>query len=132
MHEWSLAQSVFYTALAYKEQKHLGGITEINVVVGELQQINRGIFESALNEMSAKEGMTPKINVEIEKAIMKCKTCGDEWGLDDVPGEWKHEDAESMHLHPEVVHTLLKCPKCGSSDFEVTKGKETRIKSIRG
>jgi hydrogenase nickel incorporation protein HypA/HybF len=42
------------------------------------------------------------------------------------------EVSESIHFIPEVAHSYLKCPKCGSSDFEFMKGRGVWLASIKG
>ncbi|MGF3554898.1 MAG: hydrogenase/urease maturation nickel metallochaperone HypA [Thermoplasmatota archaeon] len=51
MHEWALAESVLTAALEEAEKKKLKKITEINITIGELQQIEKDIFKFALNQI---------------------------------------------------------------------------------
>ncbi len=39
---------------------------------------------------------------------------------------------ESIHFIPEVAHTYIKCPKCGSPDFEIIKGRGIWLEKIKG
>ena len=74
-------------------------------------------------------GLNLKFKFKKEKAVFKCKRCGEEWefgteGLGD-------DEKESMHFLPETVHAFVKCPKCGSPDFIIKKGRGVWV-SIRG
>ncbi|MDH5187030.1 MAG: hydrogenase/urease maturation nickel metallochaperone HypA, partial [candidate division WOR-3 bacterium] len=50
MHEWSLAEAVVATAIRAAEKEGLKEIIEIKIKLGELQQIEKEIFEFALKE----------------------------------------------------------------------------------
>ena len=39
---------------------------------------------------------------------------------------------EAIHFVPEIAHTYIKCPKCGSPDFEVVQGRGVWLESIKG
>ncbi|MDR0318462.1 MAG: hydrogenase maturation nickel metallochaperone HypA, partial [Nitrososphaerota archaeon] len=39
---------------------------------------------------------------------------------------------EAIHFVPEAAHTFIKCPKCGSPDFEITSGRGIWLDSIQG
>ncbi|MBL7075500.1 hydrogenase maturation nickel metallochaperone HypA, partial [candidate division KSB1 bacterium] len=45
MHEWALAEAVISTALEVSKKEKLKKITKIKLMMGELQQIDREIFE---------------------------------------------------------------------------------------
>jgi len=133
MHEWSLAQAVIYTAIEYQKKKKLKQITELEIKMGELQQIDIEIFKFALREIvQLKKMMGTKIKIETEKAVLKCRVCGYKWNFSDSTKKLNKDEAEFIHFIPEVAHIYLRCPKCKSPDFEVTKGRGVWVSSIEG
>ncbi|MDI6839638.1 MAG: hydrogenase nickel incorporation protein HypA [bacterium] len=139
MHEWALAEAVVSTALGVAEKEKLKRIDKIKIKMGELQQIDTEIFRFALKEIVQCRGLinqtpTPlrkaKIEIGTEKAILKCRVCEHNWAFGDM--ELNDEESESIHFVPEVAHAYIKCPKCGSPDFEFIKGRGIFIESIEG
>ena len=37
---------------------------------------------------------------------------------------------EAIHFLPEVAHSFISCPSCGSADFRVDRGRGLTISSI--
>lgn len=105
-------------------------ISEVNIRIGELQQIDLEIFELALSEVARPLWGEIRFNVEFEKAGFKCRACGTEWPFD--PGNLDADVKEAIHVIPEVAHAFLKCPKCGSSDFEIDKGRGIWVEGVKG
>lgn len=131
MHEWALAEGVIFTALKAAEKKGAGKITKIRVRVGELQQIDEEVFESALREISrrtAAEGA--KIEIGREKSTLKCSACGHEWSFEESRERLGPEESEAIHFLPDIVSVYIRCPKCGSPDFRVKKGRGVIVDSI--
>ena len=48
MHEWALAEAVITAAQQIAEKEKLKEIKEVNIKIGELQQVERDIFRFAL------------------------------------------------------------------------------------
>ncbi|MDH5684912.1 MAG: hydrogenase nickel incorporation protein HypA [candidate division WOR-3 bacterium] len=135
MHEWSLAEAVVATAVRVAEKEGLKEIIEIKIKLGELQQIEKEIFEFALKEITKQE--SPLLNrtgieIEMEKAILKCRVCGKEWSFSDATKEISGDEAEFIHFLPDVAHVYIGCPKCKSPDFEIIQGRGVWIDSIEG
>jgi len=131
MHEWALADGILKTALEFAKEHRAKSVKRVTIVLGELQDVEREIVEFALNEM--KKGTfaeNAEFSFEEEEAIFKCRNCGYTWKLKDVEGELNGEIREDIHFVPEVVHTFLSCPNCGSRDFEVVKGRGVYISEI--
>ncbi|MCR6622962.1 MAG: hydrogenase/urease maturation nickel metallochaperone HypA, partial [archaeon YNP-LCB-024-027] len=71
-----------------------------------------------------------EFKIEIDEAEMMCRKCGYKWKF---RSEGLSEDVkEAIHFIPEVAHTFMRCPKCGSPDFEVISGRGVWIESISG
>jgi hydrogenase nickel incorporation protein HypA/HybF len=133
MHEWALAEAVIATAVEESQKEGMTEITEITVLIGELQQIEFEPFTFALDEITQRHGkllQNAQVKLEDEPAIFKCRVCGTEWnyqraGLDEAEGE-------AVHFAPEVVHAYMRCPKCKSPDFKVVQGRGVTIQRIKG
>lgn len=133
MHEWSLAQAVIYTAIKYQKKERLKEVSELEIKMGELQQIDVEIFKFALKEIvQSKKMMGMKIKIKTERAVLKCRVCGYQWNFTDSTKRLNKDKAELIHFIPEVVHVYLRCPKCKSPDFEIAKGRGVWISSIKG
>jgi len=112
------------------EKEGLKEVTEVNIKVGELQQVELDIFEFALSQLKSTKFKNAKFNIEIEKARLKCRVCDNQWVFSkERLGE---NAAEAIHFIPEIAHTYIKCPKCGSPDFEILQGRGVWLESIKG
>ena len=135
MHEWALAESILSATLEEAEKEKLKTIDEIKIGIGELQQIERDIFEFALEEIiKSKDNKLKnvKINIETEKSSLKCKSCEHTWKFSDMKKKLNEDESEAIHFIPEVAFVHTRCPKCGSPDFEITTGRGVSIISIKG
>ncbi|MDK6029099.1 hydrogenase nickel incorporation protein HypA [Ignisphaera sp. 4213-co] len=126
MHEWALAESVILTVLEKAKSENKNIVETVEIVIGELQEIDKDIFEFALNELKTlaeKENNVVIKNLKIveEKAMFKCNRCNYVWSLDEVNIDSFAK--ESIHFIPEVAHSYIQCPKCGSHDFEIIQGR---------
>jgi hydrogenase nickel incorporation protein HypA/HybF len=135
MHEWALAESILSATLEEAEKEKLKTIDEIKIGIGELQQIERDIFEFALEEIiKSKDNKLKnvKISIETEKSTLKCKSCEHTWKFSDMKKKLNEDESEAIHFIPEVAFVHTRCPKCGSPDFEITTGRGVSIISIKG
>jgi len=133
MHEWALADSVITSALDFSKKEKLKKISQVNIVFGELQNIDKEIFMFAIEELlksANKIISSSKFKISNESAKFKCKVCLTEFTLNQV--KKTEDEAEYIHFIPEMAHTYLKCPKCKSPDFDLIAGRGVSIKSIKG
>jgi hydrogenase nickel incorporation protein HypA/HybF len=132
MHEWALAESIISTAIQFADKENLKNIYEINIKIGELQQVERDILRFALKEITRSEDRLKKvrINIKTEKSLLRCKSCENEWTFRDL--KLKEEELEAIHFLPEVAFAYMRCKKCRSPDFEIVRGRGVSITSIRG
>ena len=131
MHEWALAEGTIQTVVEFAKNNNAKKVVKIVIVLGELQDIEREIVEYALNQLkSGTVADEAKIEFETEEALFKCRACGYEWNLKKISKKLNPEIREDIHFVPEVVHSFLTCPNCGSRDFEVVKGRGIYIKEI--
>lgn len=133
MHEWAIAEAVVVTAAKAADREGLTKVTEIVVSLGDLQQIDREVFEFALTSMMTpyKElMMDTRLSFIREPARLKCRACGHEWEWNNVRLDKNAEEA--IHFVPEMAHTYLRCPKCKSPDFEIIQGRGVWVDSVIG
>jgi len=130
MHEWALAEAVISTASQIAEKEGVKEVTEVKIKVGELQQIELDILEFALSQIKTSKFENAKFAIETTRAELRCRVCENQWVFDKE--KLDADTAEAIHFVPEIAHTYIKCPKCGSPDFEILKGRGIWLESIRG
>jgi len=130
MHEWALAEAVISTVSQIAEKEGLKEVAEVEIKVGELQQIELDILEFALSQLKTLKLKNAKFHIKTVKAELKCRVCGHKWIF--RKEKMNEEIAEAIHFVPEIAHTYIKCPKCGSPDFEILKGRGIWLESVRG
>ena len=130
MHEWALAESVISAASQIAEKEDLIEVTEVNIRLGELQQVELDIFRFALTQLRPQKLKDTKFNIEKTEAELKCRACGHQWKL--ARTNLDEETSEAIHFVPEIAHAYIKCPRCGSPDFEILQGRGIWIESIKG
>jgi hydrogenase nickel incorporation protein HypA/HybF len=130
MHEWALAEAVIAAASQEAEKGGLKEVREVKIKVGELQQIELDVLEFALSQLKSAKFKHTKFSIEVAKAELKCRVCSYKWFF---KREKMDENAvEAIHFVPEIAHTYIKCPKCGSPDFEILEGRGIWLESIKG
>jgi len=130
MHEWALAEAVIATANQIAKKEKIKKVTEITIKIGQLQQVERDIFRFALKQLKPVEFKNVKFHIKTAKTKLKCRVCGKAWVFNKK--KLDKEIAEAIHFVPEVAHTYIKCPKCGSPDFEIEEGRGVWLDSIQG
>jgi hydrogenase nickel incorporation protein HypA/HybF len=130
MHEWALAEAVITTAKQIAEKEGLRQVTEVTVKIGELQQVEREIFRFALQQLKPAMFKNAKLHITSAKTTLKCRACGHKWLF--KKQKLNKSTAEAIHFVPEVAHAYIKCPKCGSPDFEIIKGRGVWLENIKG
>ncbi len=130
MHEWALAEGVIKTADKFAEDQGMEEVTEVKIMIGELQQVEHDIIEFALDQLRTQRLKGAKFVIEAVPARFKCRKCSHEWQLETQ--KLDKETGEAIHFVPEMAHVYLKCPACGSPDFEVTEGRGVWLASMKG
>lgn len=132
MHEWSLAEAVLKSSIKEAKKRNLKKLTEVKIVLGDLQGIEEEIVKFGLDNLK-KDTMAEEANFIFikEDAVFQCRNCQNTWNLKEAN---LHDETmkESIHFVPEVVHSFIRCPRCGSPDFEVVKGRGIYIDEITG
>ncbi len=135
MHEWALAESILVAAVEAAEKEKLKTITEIKIGIGELQQIEQDVFEFALEEIIKTQDeqlKNVKIIIDTIKSTLQCQSCEHIWKFSDMKKKLSEDEGEAIHFIPEVAFVHMRCPKCGSPDFEIKKGRGVSITAITG
>jgi len=130
MHEWALAEAVISAVSQIAEKEGLQEVKEVKVKVGELQQIELDILRFAFSQLKTAKFKSATFIIETKKAEFRCRVCQKKWIFD--TRKLDTETAEAIHFVPEIAHTYIKCPNCGSPDFEIVKGRGIWLESIRG
>jgi hydrogenase nickel incorporation protein HypA/HybF len=130
MHEWALAEVVITAARQIAEKEKLREVKEVTIKVGELQQIEEGILRFALSQLKPASFKNAKFRITKAKTTLKCRVCENTWLF--RKNKLDESTAEAIHFVPEVAHVYIKCPKCGSPDFEITEGRGVWLENIKG
>jgi len=130
MHEWALAEAILASAKEIAETEKLKEVTEVTIRVGELQQVEPAILRFALFQMKSELLSNAKFRILKAKTTLKCRVCGTTWQFN--LKKLDKTTAEAIHFVPEVAHTYIKCPKCGSPDFEIVSGRGVWLENIKG
>jgi hydrogenase nickel incorporation protein HypA/HybF len=130
MHEWALAEAVMKAAQEIADKEGLKQVTEIHIKIGELQDVERQIFRFALSQLKPDRFKKAKFRISKAKATLKCRVCGNTWFFEKK--KLDKDTAEAIHFVPEVAHTYIKCPKCGSPDFEIAIGRGVWLEGLKG
>ena len=130
MHEWALAEAVIRATQQIAEKEKLREIKEVEIKIGELQQVERDIFRFALSQLKPANFKCTRFRLSKAKTKLKCRVCERTWLF--RRSKLDEDKAEAIHFVPEVAHSYIKCPKCGSPDFEISKGRGVWLENIKG
>jgi hydrogenase nickel incorporation protein HypA/HybF len=130
MHEWALAEAVVTAVSKIATKEGLEEIKEIIVKIGELQQVEEDILIFAFNQLKKDLFKNTKFHIEKAKTKLECRVCGIKWVF--KKQNLNENTMESIHFVPEVAHAYIKCPKCGSPDFEIIEGRGIWLEEIKG
>lgn len=135
MHELALADSVVKAALQAADRSGMERIERVIVKVGELQAIERDLFEySLVNVVPLQDQRLQGVEFDVieEKVRFRCRSCGHEYGRDDVDIDADGDEGEAVHFIPELSHAFARCPECRSPDFDITQGRGITLERIEG
>lgn len=130
MHEWALIEAVLAAASEAAEKEGLRQVSEVSLKVGELQGVDLEVLAFAFEQLSSGKFKKAVLKMETVKAEFKCRVCGHRWVF--CREKLDEDTAEAVHFVPEAAHAFIKCPKCGSPDFEVVEGRGVWLTSIKG
>lgn len=131
MHEMALAEGVVATALDIARER--GRLRRVVVTIGELQRIEPELFDQCLEAVRpADEPLLRDVEISLrtEPVGLRCRACRRDYGLDDLASPLDADELEAIHFVPELAHSYISCPGCGSPDFEVTAGRGVWVERI--
>lgn len=135
MHELALADSVVKAAVRAADDAGLNRIDRIVVKVGELQQIEKDLFEySLVNVVPAQDSRLDGVVFDVadEPVQLECRACGNSYGRAEIDLDSDGDDGEAVHFIPELAHAFARCPSCGSPDFDISAGRGITLERIEG
>lgn len=139
MHELSMASGVVEYALSEASRQKAKKVTEIDLEVGELSQVDVGAFSEALSLLLSGPVLKGcNVKVEVAKASFECRKCSSLFDMDVVRKELagvsddllvREPDSKEVPLHflPQLYSAFVRCPGCGSSDVTVTSGEDIHV-----
>jgi hydrogenase nickel incorporation protein HypA/HybF len=130
MHEWALAEAVIAAAQQIAEKEKLKEVKEVVIKIGELQQVEEDILRFALLQLKPANFKNAEFHIAKAETTLKCRVCGHTWLF--KKQKLDEDTAEAIHFVPEVAHAYIRCPKCGSPDFEITEGRGVWLENIKG
>jgi hydrogenase nickel incorporation protein HypA/HybF len=130
MHEWALAEAIIKAASEIAEKEDLKRVTQVTIKVGELQNVEPDTLQFALSQLKTTRFKKARFKIDPERARLRCRVCRNAW----VFRKEKLDEAtlEAIHFVPEIAHAYVRCPKCGSPDFEVEQGRGVLLQTVKG
>lgn len=130
LHELALVEGIISAVLDLARKKG-GRVLGFSISIGELAQFDKTLIRDLLTELvKGTELEGANIDIETEKAVIKCLSCGSKWGFKELVGPLPEDWREMIHFLPELVSSFSKCPICGKSDFEIEEGRSVRIVEV--
>jgi len=122
LHEFSMAERIVRAVLDAADSKKASSIVEINLDVGELTFLSHEQLMFCVQVVSkGTVAENAKVVITKTRAQVHCSKCG-------YVGDVSYLGEE---VHSMIPIPILTCPKCGSSEADVTKGNECTVRSIR-
>lgn len=132
MHEWALADAIVNSSLKLAKDKGLPKVNEIFIRIGEVNNIDIDAFNFALSEiMKGTILENSKIIFNEIQANLKCNNCGFIFNYKNEFDKLSEDEKESIHFIPETVHIYIRCPNCGSVDFDFIEGRGIFLEDIK-
>ena len=141
MHEWSLAEVILESLKSLVKQEKARSLIEVEISYGEMMELEPEILEFALEDLSKDANLgNPRFLLSEERSYFKCNSCGYRWELEEAHKQLSEdlgileeptgEKESPLHFIPDLVQVFMKCPRCGSRDFEVESGRTIKITRV--
>lgn len=141
LHEWSLAEAILESLKSIAKQENTERLMEVEICYGEMMGLEPEILKFALEELSKGANIgNPRFLLSEEKASFRCNSCGYRWNFEEANKQLSEdlgileeptgEKESPLHFIPDLAQALIKCPKCGSRDFEVESGRVVKIARV--
>lgn len=135
MHEWAVAESIVLATLKEAERVGMKSISKVKIKVGELHRMEKDILSFAIISLFREHGYEIKedgVLISEEETEYRCKNCGISWKYKEVLGNLEEDEREFIHFIPEVSASFMRCPSCGSFDFDFERGRGILLEAIEG
>ncbi len=135
MHETSIALSILAAVEdAFNQTPGAKRVTKIRLQIGMLSLVDPEALRFAL-KVVARDTPAEDAEIEIEmvKPRFRCLDCGHEWEPSEKDIEKISNDPQLstlVHINPDVLIEYLSCPRCGSNNVEIVRGKGVILHSI--
>lgn len=143
MHEWSISKAIADAVIDFAKEKGARKVLRVDILVSELAQLDLDILREGyktLTQGTLAEGSS--LNIEVKEAEFTCNSCGHRWTLKDVRNtlsevgkKYGIVDEEGTvdlptHYIPMIIHALITCPRCNSTNFSLNLTRSVEIKAI--
>lgn len=111
MHELSVAQNIIETVTEYALKNNAKSVSEVVLIIGTISGVIPETLSFAL-DVCVKNTLleNAEIKIEIVKAKARCLNCLKKFEMEDI---------------------YMICPHCCSVKYEITEGKELKVKSFK-
>lgn len=134
VHEWSLASGIVKSIEDECRRQSVSGVSSVELAVGELSQIEVRALRQALEELRKGTVMGGcKIRILREKTRFRCSECGHSWPFSKSKQELEPLEKggdNAVHYLPSTVNAFIRCPRCGSPDFQIASGLALSIRKV--
>lgn len=120
MHEFSISSEIVRSVIDTVKKNNGGKVLSIQLEIGEVALFNVEQVTFWIHELfkgSVAEGA--KVKVKTIKARIQCESCGYKGGIS------PDQQDPFKHLIP------YSCPKCGSFEIKIEKGRECTLRRIQ-
>jgi hydrogenase nickel incorporation protein HypA/HybF len=129
LHELAIVEALLTSILNLASERKVKFFKKIIVSVGELQRLDRELLRNMLIDFLNREGVSfEEVIVDEEPAFFQCNRCGFKWSLGSV--ELSDYAREAVHFLPEAVYSFVRCPSCGSRDYDVKSGRVVKVNVV--
>jgi hydrogenase nickel incorporation protein HypA/HybF len=126
LHELAVVEALLTSILNLANERKVKFFKKIIVSIGELQRLDRELLRNMLIDFLNREGISfEEVIINEELAFFQCNRCGFKWSLEDV--RLSDYAREAIHFLPEVVYSFIRCPSCGSRDYDVKSGRVVKV-----
>ncbi|MEM1679735.1 MAG: hydrogenase/urease maturation nickel metallochaperone HypA [Sulfolobales archaeon] len=140
MHEYSIAEGIILAIKKIRDYNNLSIVSEADILVGDLAQIDKEVLLELLNILSEEYGLGRiTFSIKEEESKFECNQCGFSWSWsqirDSIMGELCGgvEDCDNpVHFIPDLINVFMVCPRCKSQDFKIVSGYDVRLLSVKG
>jgi hydrogenase nickel incorporation protein HypA/HybF len=130
MHEWALAEAVVATVEKIRRENGGRPVLAVRLRFGELQNVAMEAFREGLAVGLAGLPYGPEVfRFLSEPATFRCRACGHLWPLAGV-ADIGEQEREAIHFLPESAHAYMRCPGCGSPDFDLAAGRGVTLEAV--